>query len=46
MNKEIFKGLVKIAGQTAITLFVGMLAVMVIAGVIGVLYNLVVQGIG
>lgn len=46
MNKEIFKGLLKIAGETAITLFIGILSILAIAGIIGVIYNVIVQGIG
>lgn len=46
MNKELIKGLLKIAGETAITLFIGILGIVAIAGIIGVIYNLIVQGIG
>lgn len=46
MNKELIKGLLKIAGETAITLFIGILGIIAIVGILGVIYNLIVQGIG
>jgi len=45
MNKELIKGLLKIAGQTAVTLFIGLLGITVIVGILGVIYNLINDGL-
>jgi len=45
MNKELIKGLLKIAGQTAVTLFIGLLGITAIAGILGVIYNLINDGL-
>lgn len=45
MNKELIKGLLKIAGETAVTLFIGVLAITAIVGILGVIYNLINEGL-
>lgn len=45
MNKELIKGLLKIAGETAIALFIGLLGIIAIAGILGVIYNLINGGL-
>lgn len=40
-NRELFKYLVKLAVDTAIKLFAGVLLVMAVVGIIGVIYNVI-----